>query len=80
MSITVTDPAFAAALASTETPVQLRGPDGKVRGVYLPIVPGMTYPETGLTDDELRRLVSEPEGWVTADEVNARLRELEGKA
>jgi hypothetical protein len=79
MSLTVTDPAFAAALASTETPVQLRGPDGKVMGVYLPIIPGMSIPESGMTDDELRRLLDDPNGWVTADEVHARLRELEGK-
>ena len=80
MPLNVNDPTFAASIASTETPVQVRGPDGTVLGVFLPATPGMSIPESGLTDAELRRIINDPNGWVTADAVDARLRELEGTA
>lgn len=76
MSLTTSDPATAAALAGSNTPQQLLSPDGKPLGRYIPPVPGMTFPESGLTDDELRRRADDPEGWVSADEVEARLRGL----
>lgn len=80
MSLTISDPATAAALAGAVTPQQLLAPDGKPLGRYIPPVPGMTFPESGQTDDELRRRANDPDGWVIADEVNARLRELKGSA
>ncbi len=80
MPLTITDPTTVAALTSTTQPRELRAPDGTVMGVFLPTTPGMTYPESGLTDAELRRRLDDPNGWVTADAVDARLRELEGTA
>lgn len=80
MPLTISDPATAAALAGSSTPQQLLTPDGKPLGRYIPPVPGMAFPESGLTDDELHRRAADPDGWVTADEVEARLRELKGSA
>lgn len=80
MSLTISDPATAAALAGSSTPQQLLDPTGKPLGRYIPPVPGMTFPESGLTDDELRRRADDPEGWVTAAEVEAQLAELKGTA
>ena len=76
MPITIHDEAVAAALAGTATPQELRGPDGRTLGRYVPAVPAMTCPEVGLTDDELRRRIDDPDGWVPADQVTARLRAL----
>jgi hypothetical protein len=44
----------------------------------LPPVPGMRFPEIGLTDEELKRRAQDPTGWVTAAEVEARLEQLKG--
>jgi hypothetical protein len=44
----------------------------------LPPIPGMRFPELGLTDEELRRRAEDPTGWVTAAEVEARLDQLKG--
>jgi hypothetical protein len=77
MPLTITDPAAAATLAAATTADEVRGPDGRLLGRFIPAPrPGVSCPEVGLTDDELLRLASEPDGWVTADQVAARLREL----
>lgn len=81
MSLTITDPATLAALAATtESQVELRGPDGQLLGRYTPAPrPGLTFPELGMTDEELDRLENNPNAkWHTADEVMARLRSLQG--
>ncbi len=82
MSLTFTDPATLAALAATtESQVELRGPDGQLLGRYTAAPrPGLTFPElVRMTDEELDRLENNPNAkWYTADEVMARLRSLQG--
>ena len=81
MSVTIHDAAAVAALASTTgMDVEIRGPDGQLLGRFTPAPrPGMMFPELGITDEEMNRRLNDPDGWVSAEEVNARLRELRGK-
>ena len=78
MSVTIRDAADAEALGSTVGPeVEVYGPTGQLLGRFTPAPrPGMTYPEFGLTDEELERRANDPDGWVTAAQVEARLIEL----
>jgi hypothetical protein len=79
MPLTVTDPATLAALTASPHPVELHDPDGRVIGRFVPPIPGMTYPEFGMTDEEIERYDNDPNArWVTAEEVEARLRALRG--
>ena len=82
MSVTIHDAAAVAALASTTgVEVEVRGPDGQLLGRFTPAPrPGMMFPEFGVTDEEMDRRLNDPDGWVTAEEVNARLRELRRKS
>ncbi len=74
--MTITDPTLANRLEALSVPQQLRGPDGRVLGRYVPAIPGMSIPETGLTDAELDAIVADPHGWVSAAEVETRLNAL----
>ena len=74
--MTITDPTLADCLKALSVPQQLRGPDGRVLGRYVPAIPGMSIPETGLTDAELDAIVADPHGWLSASEVEARLEAL----
>ena len=79
MSVTLPDVASAAVLAQTVGPeVEVFGPDGRLLGRFTPAPrPGMMFPEFGLTDEEIDRQDNDPNvKWVTAAEVEARLREL----
>lgn len=77
MSLTVTDPTLLAAFTASEFPVELRSPDGKLVGRFVPSIPGMRFPELGITDEEMDRRLNDPDAkWVTGDEVMARLRSL----
>ena len=78
MSVTIHDAAAVAVLASTTgIDVEVRGPDGQLLGRFTPAPrPGRMLPEFGVTDEEMDRRLNDPEGWVSAEEVNARLREL----
>jgi hypothetical protein len=76
MPMIVSDPELAASLAHTSIPQELRAPDGRLLGRYVPATPHMSFPEVGLTDDELLRRLAEPDGWVTANEVRERLATL----
>ena len=55
MTVTIRDEATATALAETVGGlVELYGPDGRLLGRFTPAPrPGMTFPELGMTDDEL---------------------------
>ncbi len=74
--MTITDPILADSLEALSVPQQLRGPDGRVLGRYVPAIPGMSIPETGLTDAELDAIVADSDGWIPAAEVEARLNAL----
>jgi hypothetical protein len=79
MSVLVKDESLIASLSAMSSPSELHTPDGKVLGRFIPS-PGkgkMSYPEFGMTDEELDARASRPDAkWYSADEVMARLREL----
>ncbi|HYH66276.1 MAG TPA: hypothetical protein VD866_16405 [Urbifossiella sp.] len=79
MSIPVQDQALAAVLGSAMGVQDVIGPDGRVLGRFIPEPrPGVSCPESGLTDKELReRLAAPPEAWVTPERVMARLEEID---
>jgi len=82
MTLTIPDRTIAATFATaTGYGVEVRGPDGQLLGRFTPAPrPGMSFPELGITDDEMDRKLNDPDAtWVTAEEVNARLRELRGQ-
>lgn len=77
MPVKISDPTTAEALGATATPQDLVGPDGRVLGRFLPTVPGMRFPELGITDAELERRLNAPAAdWVSGEQVLARLRSL----
>jgi hypothetical protein len=79
MSLQIHDPKAVEVLASATSPIELRAPDGRVLGQFVPVEPSkkMTYPEIGRTDEELERRANDPNvRWCTADEVMERLRKL----
>lgn len=79
MTITVTDPALLATfLASTGVELEVRSPDGQLVGLFTPAPrPGMSFPEFGVTDEEMFRRLNDPNAkWVTGEEVMGRLRSL----
>ncbi len=79
MSVTVRDTETVLALGkATGSEVEIFGPDGRLLGRFTPAPrPGMTYPEFGMSDDELARFDNDPNAvWVPAGEVEARLRQL----
>ncbi len=78
MSFTITDPNTLAAFVSTGSEIEILGPDGQLLGRFTPAPrPGMSFPELGITDEEMYRRLNDPNAkWVTGDEVMARLRSL----
>lgn len=78
MSIQIRDEPTAAVLATAAGWHELRGPGGHLLGQFIPAPrPGMSFPELGVTDEELDSRANDPNGWVTAAAVEARLRELQ---
>jgi len=78
--MTITDPALAARLAAMTTPQELLDADGHLLGRHVPTVPGMRFPELGITDAEIATILADPFGWVPVTEVDARLRALRSHA
>jgi hypothetical protein len=80
MPLTITDPATLAVLAAATTADEVRSPDGRLLGRFVPAPrPGVSFPELGLTDEELERLENDPNAkWYSPAEVMARLRDLRG--
>jgi len=79
MPIDIHDAPTAAALASATGLQEVRGPDGRVLGRFIPAPrPGLAFPELGITDEELDRQMKDPNAkWYTPEEVMARLREID---
>jgi len=79
MSIQLHDVATAAQFTSAQDPIEIRGPDGQSLGWFCPkAIPGMSVPESGLTDAELHERANDPNAkWVTPEQVMARLREID---
>jgi len=79
MVITVNDPAMLATLSTAVgEELEIRSPDGQLLGRFTPAPrPGMSFPELGITDEEMERRINDPNAkWVTGEEVMARLRSL----
>src|SRR5436309_1398547 len=78
MPIIIEDRQTATLLRAANGPEEVRSADGGLLGRFIPAPrPGMTFPELGLTDEELERRLNDPNAkWHTADEVMARLAEL----
>lgn len=79
MSVTINDPAVISTLANvTGVEVEIRSPDGQLLGRFTPEPrPGMSFPELGLTDEELERRDNDPNAvWLSAEQVSARIRAL----
>jgi hypothetical protein len=79
VSIQIHDEPTATNLARASSPQEIRGPDGQLLGQFIPAPrPGLSYPEIGLTDEELMRRLNDPNAkWYTPEEVMARLREID---
>ncbi|MFO0850368.1 MAG: hypothetical protein U0871_17680 [Gemmataceae bacterium] len=82
MSITITDPTAVAALATAVDPDEIRGPDGRLLGRFIPAnAPQPAFPEFGLTLAQMDQLRTDPAAeWVPADRVLDRLRGRAGTA
>jgi hypothetical protein len=79
MSIQIRDESTAAALAKAADPQDLRGPDGKLIGRFIPVGKlTLSFPELDITDEELLQRMNDPNAkWHTPEEVMARLREID---
>lgn len=79
MSILIRDEPTAAVLAGATGLQDVRGPDGQLLGQFIPAPrPGLSFPELGITDEELDRQMNDPNAkWYTPEEVMARLREID---
>jgi hypothetical protein len=79
MPIQIRDEPTATVLAGATGLQEVRGPDGRLLGQFIPAPrPGLSYPEVGLTDAELMRRLNDPNArWYTPEEVMARLREID---
>jgi len=76
MAITVTDE-MKNLFTASETTEDIRTSDGQLLGSFVPAKHKMTYPESGLTDEELDRRINDPNAiWHTTEEVIARLRAI----
>jgi hypothetical protein len=67
------------AFAEATQPIELRAPDGRLLGQFVPVEPSkkMSFPEFGMTDEEIERLDNDPnQEWYTPEQVMERLREL----
>ena len=79
MAVTIRDEASVALLAATTgMKVEVLGPDGQLIGWLTPAPrPGMSFPELGITDEEMDRRINDPNAvWVTGEQVMARLNSL----
>jgi hypothetical protein len=82
MPIIIADRQTATLLQAAHGPEEVRTADGHVLGQFIPAAkPKMTFPELGITDEELERREKDPNAkWYSADEVMARLAELRRKS
>jgi hypothetical protein len=76
MPIIIEDRQTTTMLQAATGPEEVRSSDGGLLGRFIPAPrPGVTFPEIGLSDEELERRVNDPNAkWHTAAEVEAKLR------
>jgi len=78
MTILIADEQLAAKLDRADGPVEICARDGRRLGFFTPAKPAQHRLEPRISEEEARRRLSDPNGrWYTADEVAARLRELQ---
>jgi hypothetical protein len=79
MSILIRDESTLTALTIASEAQDVHGPDGRLLGRFIPVPKAkMTYPELGMTDEELEERLNDPNAtWHTPEEVMARLREID---
>jgi len=83
MSFVINDPTAVSTFATAKDPIELKAPDGRVLGRFVPVEPSrkMSFPEFGMTDEEIFRMDNDPNTvWYTADAVMERLRQLRKQA
>jgi len=79
MSFVIQDQQALDTFARATDPIELKAPDGRVLGQFVPVEPSkkMSFPEFGMTDEEIVRMDNDPNTkWYTAEEVMERLRQL----
>jgi hypothetical protein len=79
MSFVIQDQRAVDTFATATQPIELTAPDGRVLGQFVPVEPSkkMSFPEFGMTDEEIFRIDNDPNmKWYTAEEVMERLRQL----
>lgn len=79
MSILIRDEAAIHELVTANEPQELRSPDGRLLGKFIPAdLEGDVFPEFGMKYSEMLREINDPATkWHTPDEVMARLREID---
>lgn len=79
MAIPVKDQELAALLAAAMGVQEVRGPDGRLLGRFTPEPrPGVSVPESGMTDAELAHILDDPKTvWVSPERVMERLGEID---
>lgn len=62
MFVQIHDKNAVAALTEATAPVELRAPDGRLLGQFVPVEPTkkMSFPEFGMTDEEIFRMDNDP--------------------
>ena len=79
MVVRIQDQNAIAAMDAAKTPVDVQTADGRYLGRFIPADPAnkMSFPEFGMTDEEIFRMDNDPNTkWYTAEEVMDRLRQL----
>ena len=80
MPIQIHDEPTVAALSAVTGPEEVRAPDGRLLGRFIPAAVAETYiPELDITVEEMERQRNDPNTvWYTPEQVMARLREIDG--
>ena len=80
MSILIADEQLAAKLDRADKPVEICSRDGRRLGFFCPAKPAKYNLEPPISQEEIERRLNDPDAkWFTAEEVEARLRELRGR-
>jgi hypothetical protein len=77
MSILIADEQLAAKLDRADGPLEICTRDGRRLGFFTPAKPAQRHLEPRISEEELRRRETDPNArWYTAEEVEAKIREL----
>lgn len=77
MSILIADEQLTAKLDRADGPLEICARDGRRLGFFTPAKPAQRQLEPRISEEELRRRETDPNAkWYTAEEVEAKIREL----